>query len=401
MSNGNGTTTVTLPLFNFDSSIVPDIDFCVKDASQIESDVISNYERAYLLGTQVSKTLGRGDPVRLLLLTLIYQLVVQRSIVDSTGKENLLKYSHGDDLENIGAMYGKRGLRLKATYATTTLQFSVANALTTDCPIPAGTLAQTGSQLRFATSAAANIPAGSISVTVGAKALETGETYNGLVAGQINQLVSWKSPFLVSVTNTDTSGGGASVEADPHLRARIWMAPESFSTAGPKEAYMYWAASANPDIIDVSVWSDAAHAGQVYIYPLMTGGTLPDEAVLDQVYATCNADDIRPLTDQVFVQSPIVSDFVATVEFWIDKTKAQFEDDTRNAVMTAYENWVSWQSSKIGLDINPSKLDQMMVDAGAKRTVITSPVFTVIDAQTLAVCDRPASLCTYMGLEEQ
>jgi hypothetical protein len=30
-----------LPLFGYDSSIVPDIDFCVKDASVVESDVIS------------------------------------------------------------------------------------------------------------------------------------------------------------------------------------------------------------------------------------------------------------------------------------------------------------------------------------------------------------------------
>ena len=33
-----------LPLFGFDPSIVPDIDFCVKDASVVESDVITKYE---------------------------------------------------------------------------------------------------------------------------------------------------------------------------------------------------------------------------------------------------------------------------------------------------------------------------------------------------------------------
>jgi phage-related baseplate assembly protein len=251
------------------------------------------------------------------------------------------------------------------------------------------------------TIAAGNIKAGTLTTMVKAQAVETGEQYNGFLPGQINQLVSWHSPFLVTVTNVTTSGGGALVESDEHLRARIWFTPESFSTAGPKEAYMYWAGSANPDIIDVSVWSDAAHAGQVYVYPLMKGGQLPTQAVLDQVYAKCNADDIRPLTDQLFVQSPIISDFTATVEFWIDKANGQFEDKLRDAVMQAYTDWVSWQSSKIGLDINPSKLDQMMVDAGAKRTNIISPAFTVVDAQTLAVCDQPASLCTYMGLEEK
>ena len=103
-----------------------------------------------------------------------------------------------------------------------------------------------------------------------------GEAANGLVAGQINQLVSWSSPFLVNVTNTVTSSGGADIESDDHLRARIWMAPESFSCAGPYGAYEYWAASANPDIIDVCVWSNPPNAGKVYIYPLMKDGALAD-----------------------------------------------------------------------------------------------------------------------------
>jgi phage-related baseplate assembly protein len=246
-----------------------------------------------------------------------------------------------------------------------------------------------------------NIQAGTLTTTVKAKAVASGEKYNHLVPGQINQLVSWNSPFLVNAVNITTSGGGASVESDDHLRARIWFTPESFSTAGPKEAYMYWAGSANPSIIDVSVWSAPEVAGQVYVYPLMTNGQLPDQEVIDQVYAKCNADDIRPLTDQLFVQAPTASGFVATVEFWIDKANARFEDSLRDAVYKAYEDWILWQSSKIGLDINPSKLDQMMVDAGAKRTNIISPVFTVIDAKHLAICDIPNSLCTYKGLEEK
>jgi hypothetical protein len=135
-------STAQLPLFNFDPSIVPDIDFCVKDASQIEAEVITNYEKTYETLTRTGMTLGRGDPRRLFLLCVVYQLVVQRSIVDSTGKENLLKYAHGADLENIGAMYGKRGLKIPATFATATLEFAVANTITTDCPIPEGTIAR-------------------------------------------------------------------------------------------------------------------------------------------------------------------------------------------------------------------------------------------------------------------
>jgi phage-related baseplate assembly protein len=402
MSNGNGSTGVELSLFGFNSKIVPDIDFCVKDASVVESDVISNYENYYFLITRVVKTLARGDPVRLFLLTIIYQLVVQRSIVDSTGKENLLKYSHGANLDNLGAKWGEYGLRTKATKAETMIMFTLSSPITTNCPVPEKTLVQatTGEPKIFITTEEGIIHAGQLTCEVHAEATQAGAAHNGFVPGQINQLVSWNSPFLVSATNTRTSSGGADVEADDHFRARIWMAPETLTTTGPKEQYEAFAAKANPDIMDVSVWSAPEVAGQVYIYPLMNGGRLPTVVECQQVYASCNADKVRPLTDEVFVQPPIVRLVLATVKFWIRKEDGRFEDDIVNKVMQAWEDWKIWQVSKIGRDLNPSKLDQMMVDAGAKHTDISSPQFTVLDEKTVAQID-PNSVCNYEGLEEE
>jgi len=392
-----------MALFQYDSSVVPDIDFCQKDASVIESEIITNYEQYFYLQTRISKSLARGDPVRLFLLCMIYQMTVQRSIVDSTGKENLIKYAHGPDLDNIGALYGpKRGSRLPAAYAGCTIQFTLSNnlTLTTDSIVPSGTLVQASDGTQFATTQDITISAGQTNASGPAQALIAGSAANGYVAGQINLLVQWSAPFLIGAVNTTTSGGGADVEDDDHYRARIWMAPESFSVAGPKEAYEYWAASANPDIVDVSVWSDASVAGQVYIYPLMSGGVLPDSTVINQVYAKCNADDIRPLTDQVFVQAPTVNQVTATMEYWIDSANAQFEQSIMAAVQSAWLAWQTWQSSEIGLDIVPSKAIQMMIDAGAKRIQVTAPAFTVIDEKSLAVID-PSSVLTYGGLEEK
>jgi len=393
-----------MALFGFDSSVVPDIDFCQKDASVIESEVITNYEQYFFAQTNVSKSLARGDPVRLFLLCMIYQLTVQRSIVDSTGKENLIKYAHGNDLDNIGALYGpKRGSRLPQAYAGCSIRFTLSQgiALTTDSVVPAGTLVQAGDGTQFATTQDGTIKAGNVYADIPAQALIAGSAANGYVAGQINQLVTWSAPFLVSASNTTTSGGGADAETDDHYRARIWMAPESFSVAGPKEAYEYWAASANSDIVDVSVWSDPSVAGQVYIYPLMTGGALPSQTVINQIYAICNADDIRPLTDQVFCQAPTQHLYTATVSYWIDNANAQFEQSIISACQVAYQNYITWQGSEIGLDINPSKLNQMLVDAGAKRTLITSPTFTVLDEKTVAQCNTVASTLNYQGLEEK
>jgi phage-related baseplate assembly protein len=393
-----------LPLFGFDPSVVPDIDFCQKDASVIESDVITNYESLFYLATKIKKTLGRGDPVRLFLLTIIYQIVVQRSIVDSTGKENLLKYSHGDNLDNLGAKWGVRGLRLQPTNATTMLRFSLSSPLTSSSTVLLGTLAQSGSKIQFATTQEGIILPGNLTIDLPATAVNAGSEANGLLVGQINQLVQWNSPFLIAVSNITTSSGGADLETDDHLRARIWMTPESFSCAGPYGAYEYWAASANPNISDVNVWSDAAHAGQVYIYFLMEGGRLPTQAECDQVYAICNADRIRPLTDQVFVQAPTATPSAGClVKYWIKTTDGPYSNDIQAKVQQAFADFLTWQKSKIGRDINPSKCDQMIVEAGAKRTNISETSstfeFVVVGPQNVAVLSNPT--LTYMGLEDE
>ena len=40
--------------------------------------------------------------------------------------------------------------------------------------------------------------------------------------------------------------------------------------------------------------------------------------------------------------------------------------------------FIAWQSGKLGRDINPSKLYQMLMDAGIKRLELQEPVFTVL-----------------------
>jgi phage-related baseplate assembly protein len=391
-----------ITLFNYDSTTVPDIDFCQKDASVIEADVISKYENLFYLLTKINKTLGRGDPVRLFLLSIIYQIVVQRSIVDSTGKENLLKYAHGANLDNLGAKWGPRGLRLQPDKATTTLRFTLSSPITAECPIPLGTLAQSASGIRFVTTEEGMILPGDTLIDLPAQAVNAGTEANGLVPGQVNSLIQWNSPFLVSVTNTIQTSGGTDLESDDHFRARIWMAPESLSTAGPQGAYEYWAASANAEIIDVSVWSDPPNAGKVYIHPLMTGGRFPTTAELNEVYAVCNADRIRPLTDQVFVQAPVGYNYTPSVTYWIKRSDERFAPDIQAKVTEAYSGYLFWQKTKIGRDINPSKCDEMLVAAGAKRTNIPGSVsftFVALDYKTIGVAVSP--VLTYGGLEDE
>jgi phage-related baseplate assembly protein len=355
-------------LFGFDLSIVPDIDFAVKDASIIQSEVITNYEDYFYLITQINKTLARADPVRLFLMTVIYQLIVQRSIIDTTGKQNLIKYSREKNLENIGARWGPtRGKRLQAKKSSTILRFEVATTLAIDVIIAYNTIAQTNSGVRFATTKEGVIRAGELFIELPAECEIAGSIGNGFVAGQISDLVTSTGSFVVSVANIITSSGGYDTEDDDRYRARIWMAPESFSVAGPYGAYEYWAASANADIVDVCVYSHSVIAGQVWIYPLMAGGRLPTQIEKDQVYAICNDDYIRPLTDWVHVKDLVIVPYHIDCTYWIVDTKAIFAAEIRAGIEKAFEDYKIWQRSTVGLDINPNELTRALINAGAKR----------------------------------
>ena len=46
------------------------------------------------------------------------------------------------------------------------------------------------------------------------------------------------------------------------------------------------------------------------------------------------------------------------------------------AVDKAVENYVAWQSGKLGRDINPDKLREYLAGTGIKRIELSEPVFT-------------------------
>ena len=106
-------------------------------------------------------------------------------------------------------------------------------------------------------------------------------------------------------------------EADDDFRARIQLAIEAFSTAGPYGAYRYHALSAHPSVRDVAVLgpeSDEVDPGQVGIWVLSRIGNGSAEAELtDAVYAACNAEDVRPLTDQVLVYPAEITNYQVDV----------------------------------------------------------------------------------------
>lgn len=397
-------TTATNPSApNYGLPYVPDIDFAEKDPALIANEVILDYQAAFLTLTGIAKMLAPGDPVRLHLLVVCHWLSQQRVLIDFTGKNNLLKYAKGDYLDNLGALYGQRTQRLPASAALTTLRFTLAAQLAFNATIWKGTLCQAPNNVVFETLTDGIINAGDLSVDVPAQATSVGVIGNGFIAGQINGVINWNQPYGITVTNTVITAGGSEAENDEQYRYRIWLAIESFSIAGPHDAYEFWALSTHPDIIQAVVYSAPEIAGEVWIYPLLAGGQIPTQPILDVVLATCSANTRRPLTDYVSVFAPTVFTYTLNMDYYVDEVNEVLLDTIQANVIQAVNDWILWQRSYVSRDLNCDELVKRCLLAGAKRVIVNSPTpeFQVMAYNQLACHDEViAPVINFAGLEE-
>ena len=102
--------------------------------------------------------------------------------------------------------------RLPAQYATTTLQFTLTAAQSSDTTIASGTQVGTQDGLNiFATTAALVIVAGQTVGTVEAQCTTAGLSGNGYVSGQVSVLLG-SFPLVSAVANTTTTANGTAGE---------------------------------------------------------------------------------------------------------------------------------------------------------------------------------------------
>ena len=203
--------------------------------------------------------------------------------------------------------------------------------------------------------------------------------------------------YVSSVENTTTSMLGADVETDDHYRQRIQESPEAYTCAGPAGMYRSLAMSVSQDIADVSVTCPTP--GTVDVRPILAKGELPSDEVLEAVRKKLSADDVRPLTDTVIVQSPDGVSYDLDVTWYLSKADEPLLSTISDAVTSAVESYVLWQRSKPGRDILPTMLISLIEQAGARRVVVRSPVYTVLKESEIAR-EGTVSL-TYGGLEEE
>jgi len=248
---------------------------------------------------------------------------------------------------------------------------------------PSGTKATPDQKIFFKTIKEAVIPAGQTYVDVEAECEEAGTIGNGFLAGQINML-STPIPYITSVENITTSMYGTDIESDEHLRERIRLAPESFSNAGSKGAYIFHTKSAHQDIADVSVFSPSA--GQVKAVFILKDGQIPNADMITTVENHLNDKKIRPLTDNVIVSAPTVINYDIDLTYYILKDYQPLVSQIQEEVNKAVDDYVLWQKTKIGRDILPEELiSRLKAITGVYRVEIRQPVYTQLTQEQIAV----------------
>lgn len=358
----------------------PDISF-IDDATldEIVSSMIGDYQEKYKELTGKDALLGKANPYRLIMYAAAIQIYQSMQYADYAGKMSFLKYARGEYLDNLAALRGVK--RIEATPASTELVFSLEAPVASAVPIPAGCKVTNGNEVYFATDEYVEIKAGQTSVTVSATCTDAGAVGNDLAEGELNTIVN-VLPYVVSVSNTAKTYGGSDLESDESLKDRVFKIPNSYSTAGPSGGYEYYAKLADPTISDVRTASPTP--GVVEIYIVGTGGAIPESAMLNKVQEYLNDKTIRPLTDKVVVKAPATATYNIDLTYYIPASSKAAVSTIQADIATAVSIYNTWQTERIGRDINPSYLIQKVMEAGAKRVTVASPAFMVLNESTIA-----------------
>lgn len=358
---------------------------------EIQEQMESDYQEKYESLTGKTCTLRRADPATLILYACSIQIFQALLFVDRSGKQDLLKYSYGEFLDNLAAIRGIT--RMEALPAVTTVRFTLSEAVSEVVVIPEGTTVTNG-EIYFQTDEYAEIAAGDTSIDIPCTCQTDGAEGNGIPAGEIKILVD-TLPYIKSVENIEVTSGGADIEDDENLAERIYLAPSSYSVAGPDDAYKYFTMAYNQEIADVMVTSP--DPAEVEIRFLMENGEIPTSTVMSGLEEYLQDNKIRPLTDHVTVLAPEQQQFNINLTYYINRSDQAKANTIQEAVQAAVEEYIKWQTYTIGRDINPSELTKRIIEAGAKRVEITSPVFTTVAPDTVARIGQKT--VTYGGLE--
>ncbi|MDH4571099.1 baseplate assembly protein [Salinicola acroporae] len=182
----------------------------------------------------------------------------------------------------------------------------------------------------------------------------------------------------------------ATYETDADFRRRIQLSLEGFSTAGPEGAYVFHALSADGAVLDASATSPSPGEVVVTVLSRNDNGNAP-ASLLEVVNRALSAEDVRPLTDHVTVQTAQI------IEYRIDATLYFYAGPDREVVMRQARDRAAEyteQQHRLGLDVTMSGLYAALHQPGVQRVEIAEPAASIVVDRT------QATYCTAIDLTD-
>lgn len=347
----------------------PEYPFVPTDAEDLVAVLTETYEA--LTGSAVPP----ASPERLFIQWVASILLQERALVNYAGNQNIPSRAAGENLDALAELTNCRP-RPEAQRARCTVRFHISQAQEGAVLIPAGTrVTDAAGTLVWATETDAYIPAGETSLDLPVVCQTAGTVGNGFLPGQIATAVDIYD-YYFGCENVTASGGGADRATDDEYYALMRASMDSYSCAGARGGYIYFAKQVSTEIADVIAASPAP--GEVRLYILMEGGKPAGEEVKNAVLAACSADDVRPLTDHVAVEDPEEVPYDIAFTYYTQTGSARSGADIEAAVREAVEEYTAWQCARMGRDINPDKLRECLFRTGIKRIELAAPAFTAL-----------------------
>lgn len=345
----------------------PEYQFVSTDTNELVSKLISAYEK--ITGIVVHP----ASPEKLFIQWIANIIIQERVLNNYTGNQNLPSRAERENLDALGELfYGQK--RPPAQAAVCTQRFYISAAQPSAVLIPAGTqVTDAGNTLVWETTTDVYIEPGNLYADVMIQCLTAGKIGNGYEPGQINTIIT-PFEYYDHCENVTTSDGGSDASTDHEYYELMRNSQDAYSTAGAKGSYIYFAKQVSREIADVVV--NSPEPGHVNIYVLMNNGEIAGTEIKNAVFAACNSDFVRPLTDFVRVEDPEIVSYDIEFTYYIPSNTSMSSAEIESSVNDAVEQYIAWQSAKLGRDINPSYLSGLLMQTGIKRIVLNQPTFT-------------------------
>ena len=267
--------------------------------------------------------------------------------------------------------------RKPALPAQGTVRFTAGEAAQSDRAIPEGTVCMTAGLVRFATTQAAVLPAGELTVDVPVQALEPGTAGN--VSAQTVVSMAVAPMGIASCTNPQAFAGGADGEGDEELRARILDTFRRLPN-GANAAFYEQGALSFDQVAAAAVIPKPRGVGSVDVIVSTLAGT-PGEELLEQLQDYFEQRREIAVDVQVKAPAPVTVNVAVQVKAKGGWDKTQVLDQVEETL----EGW--FDGKLLGQDVLLARLGSLIYGCdGVENYAVSAPAADLaVDADELPV----------------